>query len=798
MSDQIEPAQALTTIRRFTIFVRYCKRCRREWPARMDTCLECGVSLGAAVDVPCERMVVLGGAPPPSTSLVAVLAIELVSRGTTDGEWAAMTWNRLSELGAARVPRLSAPAGTLVLVWPVARDGLQTAAEFALRVGETWPQGPLARIELRGALAIGVLTSGSRTAATVRETERLALAAWRGQWLCGLEVARRLQPRFAVGGSQLVPRWPIASTITRVLLGHMTPPKMPSAIDREQPGVVLGRGIERARILTALRRPDRRRTLLVSADAGGGKSHLLRDVVMTAGLTVSAGVAFPPLGGAPADPIEALIAQLGGDRDNAPSDLGARLARAVSAAAQKAPVLVVVDDVHWGDSLSLQALREAIIAVNAQLPVTWLLAARTAELERLRALTGLADLEVALPPLAGEDRVRLLKDRLGEVPANLIAHVRANKKRGNPLYLEHLAAVISEGGDPAKLPDDLHEAVFARLDGLVRRVRALTRWENRTTGPELSIESLEREVADWLDRLETSDLADVATIGRYLDRLRQVDSELVVARVVLRMPVTVSSRLAQVIERLSTASTGALVDYLNELAARGRGPQAVAEAKAAASRAEFALRLADAEALLVFAAQHAEAPGPLLRRHGDIALARGKPESALAVYAEAQRAGEPAAGLQRRIARAEATAARHEDAVRRLSQTWSGSVDAAETEAARLDACRLRGEAPTATDGPDSAPRRRVRARVAALAEAGDSALAYAAAEELSLDGDPLSSAVELIETAVVAALGGIEVAGLVEAARLASRTVGGGAASTLLSRPTAELARHTFLHAEV
>lgn len=78
--------------------------------------------------------------------------------------------------------------------------------------------------------------------------------------------------------------------------------------------------------------------------------------------------------------------------------------------------------------------------------------------------------------------------------------------------------------------------------------------------PSTELESLERELGDWLDRLETSDVAELATIERYLGRLRQVDLELVVARSVLGMPVTATRWLAQAIERPGVASNEVLLE----------------------------------------------------------------------------------------------------------------------------------------------------------------------------------------------------------------------------------------------
>ncbi|HVW47500.1 MAG TPA: AAA family ATPase [Solirubrobacterales bacterium] len=802
MSVGVPPEAASASARRFTIAVRRCKRCAREWPARMDTCSSCAVSLGPPIEVSCLRMVAPSGPPPPEPILAAVLAIELVRReATTGGAWVASAWEQLLELGARGLLHAGAPAGTPVLAWPLARGGLEAAAEFAIRVDREWPRELRGRFERRGAIAVGVF-AGSESA-VVRHAERLALSAWPGQWLCGTEVARRLEPRYRFGGTGATPRWAMSSPgPTRSFVGRLDPPRMPSAIHGERPGLVLGREAERRRILAELRRPAGRRILLVSAEAGGGKSYLLRSVLADAGLEPRAGIAFPPLGGGPAEPMEALLEELDADGGTARDGdaLGVRLGAVASAAARESPALIVVDDVHWADPASLAALRAAILTSDPRAPVIWLLVARTAELGRLRALSALADVGIELPPLRGEDRVRLLEARLGEVPPVLAAHVREGEERGNPLYLEHLAAFLAEGGgaDGAILPGDLHEAILARLERLGDRARDLTRWEYRVLGPERQLEELEREVGDWLDRLETSDLADLTTIGRYLGKLRQVDFQLVLARAILGMPVPTSRRLSQAIERLAAASTDALLDYLHVMATGGRATQAAAEAESAAGRAEAALRLADAERLLAFAIGHGREPGKLLCRRGDVALALGSPGAALISYERARRSGERGPALERRVARAEAGTGEVEAAISRLERALGRSSNVDDEADLRLDLARLRGERPPPLVRPAPPGRRRRQARVAALASPADTASVSTAANWLCLEGDPVASSAELVETGALVARAGVAIGGLQAGAEEAARTLGSARALALLRGADPDLARRTFLHAEV
>jgi hypothetical protein len=374
--------------------------------------------------------------------------------------------------------------------------------------------------------------------------------------------------------------------------------------------------------------------------------------------------------------------------------------------------------------------------------------------------------------------------------------VTSGDARGNPLYLEHLAEAITEGSVSDALPGTLHETVLLRLDALATRVRMLSHWSTRSLNPARELSLLERELGDWLDRLEASDVVDLATIGRYLARLRSVDLDLVVAHSVLGVPFAANRRLARAIERLAAASASALLDYLGEVARDGNEARAVYEARIAADRAERTLRLADAERLLAFAALH-DLGHELTARRGDLALALGRPHDALLAYraGAAARAAEP--DLERRVARAEAVLGRVDEASRRLEAVGErDDVSPLIAYAAALDLARLRGvRAPAADDPPTPALMRRA-ARTTAWAQAGDPAAAREAIRSLVLAGRPAACAVELIETAALARLAALDVGSLDAAATEAAQRLGNPRVGILVTAIPDE-ARRTFLHWE-
>lgn len=792
-------------LRRFRIEVANCLGCGREWPGHLERCLECAAVLGERRSVDCARVLPPAASPQAQPSLAIVLAIELARRTPPErDEWAESAWEALAPRlsGAHRVRPGS--TGAIVAAWPLQRaDSLNAVAELALELAALFPQAGAQRLELRSGIGVGVI-GGRRVGDPVeRHAERLALAAAPGQCLVSEEVARRLEHRFLLRPVGVVPRWPMPLLEGhRALVAPLPPPVLPSAVEGEVPDMVLGRADEQRRLLRELAaaRSGHRQVVVVSAPAGGGKSHLLRRVLADGDVAIAAGVAFPPLGSRSLDPLLALLADLGGAADGDGGDrLGETLARAATRRARLEPSVIVIDDVHWATPEAVAALARAIAATAADVPLAWILSMRTSALASLEAVVGLADARVELAPLARADREKLLSARLGALPETVRRHVADRPERGNPLYLEHLAAAIREGSaEGGELPRTLHEAVLTRLDGLVRRARQLTRWPSGRLQAQRDLERLEREVGDWLDRLETSDIADLATIGRYLARLRAVDVELVVARSILRMPVAANRRLAWALERLASASTDALLDYLTTVAREGRAAQAASDARAAAERAERTMRLADAERLLTFAGAHDEQP-ELARRRGDLALALGRPLDALRAYgAAAGPDGRDELELQRRMARAEALLDRVEDATSRLQgllRRAAGEPRIEDTVA--LDLSRLRGSLPPPARGPLTASAARRAARTRAWAHAAEPAAAREAIGRLVLDGEASACAAELVETATLARLARVEIQGLDEAARRAAQALANPRAQSLLTTDDVARARRTFLHWE-
>jgi hypothetical protein len=141
----------------------------------------------------------------------------------------------------------------------------------------------------------------------------------------------------------------------------------------------------------------------------------------------------------------------------------------LDAAAESAPLLVLVDDAHWLDASSVEAL---------------LFAARRVEAERMVLLFAARPGDGGFPehgldelPLDGLDRQQvgeLLAGRAGRPVAPHVAGELAAQTGGNPLALLELASLLTEGqlGGTEPLPDPLPAGASAER-AFGRRLAAL-------------------------------------------------------------------------------------------------------------------------------------------------------------------------------------------------------------------------------------------------------------------------------------------------------------------------------------
>jgi adenylate cyclase len=149
-------------------------------------------------------------------------------------------------------------------------------------------------------------------------------------------------------------------------------------------------------------------------------------------------------------------------------------------------LLLVLEDLHWLDTLSHDLLEEIARAI-VNLPVLMVLAYRSPELERLQAprvdtlphFTNLALQELTTTEAEQAIRAKLAQLSSGPARGNSLpvelARRITDRAQGNPFYIEELLNYLHDQGldprDPAalnkiELPDSLHALVLSRIDQL--------------------------------------------------------------------------------------------------------------------------------------------------------------------------------------------------------------------------------------------------------------------------------------------------------------------------------------------
>ena len=256
------------------------------------------------------------------------------------------------------------------------------------------------------------------------------------------------------------------------------------------------------------------RLLFVAGEAGIGKTRLLSAVARRAdasGFAVVRAAAFPD----DVQSLAGLLLDLAGNllpaREPALSELGRSLTsrvRAISDAAGDAhhrrrvlvqdladllvtadpgtPVLIILEDLHWADELSLDVLGH-LAARLATRPLLVTGAYRSDELYprlpmrdlRARLLGQRLTEEIRLPRLGLAQTAAMTSALLGLAPAQMVQAIH-ERSDGIPLHVEELLAAIDEDTltpqsgaaiQAATVPDTLGDAVLSRVRHLAAHTR---------------------------------------------------------------------------------------------------------------------------------------------------------------------------------------------------------------------------------------------------------------------------------------------------------------------------------------
>jgi class 3 adenylate cyclase/tetratricopeptide (TPR) repeat protein len=145
--------------------------------------------------------------------------------------------------------------------------------------------------------------------------------------------------------------------------------------------------------------------------------------------------------------------------------------RFVELLAARDPLLLVFEDLHWADD-ALMDLLEYLVSHVADQPVGFLALARPEFVEARPAFGAglMGQTKLPLEPLTPPEATEVVASLLAAAPDTLRTLVE--RAEGNPLFLEELAAAVSDDPDVSELPTTVRAAIAARIDALPTEARS--------------------------------------------------------------------------------------------------------------------------------------------------------------------------------------------------------------------------------------------------------------------------------------------------------------------------------------
>jgi tetratricopeptide (TPR) repeat protein len=179
------------------------------------------------------------------------------------------------------------------------------------------------------------------------------------------------------------------------------------------------------------------------------------------------------------------------------------------------PVLLVLEDLHWGDAPSVSFV-DAALRVLAEKPFMVLALARPEVDRRFPGIWNERNpQQINLVPLSPRWSQRLVEHVASEIPEKSARWI-VERAQGNPFYLQELLRAAVDGdrvGDDSKLPDTVLGMVQARFDGfgpeakLVLRAGSIFGQVFRPAGVKALLDgNVRKDVDRWLDILEKQEI----------------------------------------------------------------------------------------------------------------------------------------------------------------------------------------------------------------------------------------------------------------------------------------------------
>ncbi|MFQ5938435.1 MAG: adenylate/guanylate cyclase domain-containing protein, partial [Acidiferrobacterales bacterium] len=142
------------------------------------------------------------------------------------------------------------------------------------------------------------------------------------------------------------------------------------------------------------------------------------------------------------------------------------MVKLVSRASVKQPILIIVEDVHWAEPITLSylaALTKAVAGCAAVLIITSRIEGDPLDQTWRNSTEGSPFITIDLGPLRKQESIDLIKQFIDS--GDPLAQGCLERAAGNPLFLEQLLRNAQEGSVEG-LPDSIQSLVLARIDRL--------------------------------------------------------------------------------------------------------------------------------------------------------------------------------------------------------------------------------------------------------------------------------------------------------------------------------------------
>ena len=204
------------------------------------------------------------------------------------------------------------------------------------------------------------------------------------------------------------------------------------------------------------------------------------------------------------------------ERTAAAPDVGWAVSRLIGSMATEQTVVIVLEDVHLADDLLLDVVEQLLGRSRRQSLMVVCTARPEFAERRLGWGAGTNATSVALERLDDGQTRRLLAHTGAAIPPDRTERIVAAAE-GNPLFAEHLAALVGDDDAPGGLPRSIQVLLTARIEALPepeRQVVAVAAVAGREF-PVAAVEALVgRPIGEELDRLAQRELVEPTGPGR--------------------------------------------------------------------------------------------------------------------------------------------------------------------------------------------------------------------------------------------------------------------------------------------